>query len=185
MNVIETEIPGVKIVEPKVFRDNRGFFLESYSGRRYESLGIPANFVQDNISFSTRGILRGLHFQNPGTQGKLAFVLQGEVFDVVVDVRLDSPTFGRSFGIYLNMENMRQLWIPPGFAHGFQVISETALFCYKCSDYYQAENEWSLLWNDPELNIDWPIKAPILSTKDSNAKRLREFDRTAFVMDLK
>lgn len=175
MDVKETEIPGLKIVEPKVFGDARGYFLETYSARRYADAGISQNFVQDNISFSGRGILRGLHFQNPGVQGKLVTVLQGEVFDVAVDIRHGSPTFGKWFGLFLNGENKRQFWVPAGFAHGFVVTSELALFSYKCDDYYNPQSEYSLLWNDPDIGISWPIELPKLSLKDEKARRLRDF----------
>jgi dTDP-4-dehydrorhamnose 3,5-epimerase len=175
MDVKETEIPGLKIVEPKVFGDARGYFLETYSARRYADAGISQNFVQDNMSFSGRGILRGLHFQNPGTQGKLVTVLQGEVFDVAVDIRHGSPTFGKWFGLFLNGENKRQFWVPAGFAHGFVVTSEVALFSYKCDDYYNPQSEYSLLWNDPDIGISWPIELPKLSHKDEKARRLRDF----------
>lgn len=176
MKVIDTEIPGLKIIEPKVFGDGRGFFMETYSMRRYAEAGIPNNFVQDNISLSAKGILRGLHFQQPQSQGKLVTVLLGEVYDVAVDVRHGSPTFGRWFGIYLNEENKRQLWVPPGFAHGFQVTSDKAMFSYKCDAYYNPESEWSLLWNDDDIGIKWPIDDPKLSSKDQSAKPLRSFE---------
>lgn len=176
MNIIEIEMPGVKVIEPKVFRDGRGFFVESYNERRYVAAGIPNHFVQDNVSLSSRGILRGLHFQSPGAQGKMVSVLLGEVYDVIVDLRPDSPTFGKSYGINLSQDNMRQLWIPAGFAHGFQVTSESALFSYKCDAYYSPETEWSLLWNDPDLNIAWPIPDALLSAKDKAGQRLRDFD---------
>lgn len=175
MDVIETSLPGLKIIQPKIFGDTRGYFLETYSAQRYMDAGIPGKFVQDNVSFSARGILRGLHFQNPGFQGKLVTVLQGEVFDVAVDVRHNSPTFGKWFGLYLNEETKRQLWVPAGFAHGFVVTSDTALFSYKCDAYYSPQDEFSLLWNDPDIGIDWPIDQPILSQKDQKARPLRDF----------
>ncbi len=177
MNVIETDLPGVLIIEPRVFGDERGFFMESWNGRRYEELGIPAaklRFVQDNLSFSARGVLRGLHFQNPQPQGKLVWVLQGEVFDVAVDIRVGSPTFGRWTGTTLSAENKRQLWVPPDFAHGFVVTGEVALFSYKCTDYYNAQTERSVLWDDPDVGIEWPVEEPTLSEKDSAAQPLRE-----------
>jgi dTDP-4-dehydrorhamnose 3,5-epimerase len=172
VNVLETDLPGVLILEPKVFGDDRGFFMETWNGRRYEERGIPNTFVQDNLSFSARGVLRGLHFQNPQAQGKLVSVLHGEVFDVAVDIRRGSPTFGRWTGVTLSAENKRQFWVPPDFAHGFVVTSEDALFSYKCTDYYAPEHDGSILWNDPEIGIDWPVESPTLSNKDANAPPL-------------
>jgi dTDP-4-dehydrorhamnose 3,5-epimerase len=180
MEVKDTEIPGLKIIQPKVFGDSRGFFFESYSADRYRKAGIEAQFVQDNVSYSRRGILRGLHFQNPGAQGKLVSVLKGEVFDVAVDVRVGSPTFGKWLSLLLNEENKTQFWIPAGFAHGFLVTSETALFSYKCDAYYSPQNEFSLLWNDPDLGIPWPDIPPQLSAKDEKALRLRDFEKHQF-----
>ena len=174
MNVIETDLPGVLIVEPKVFGDERGFFMESYNAGRYGEAGLPDRFVQDNLSFSRRGVLRGLHFQNPQPQGKLVSVLQGEVFDVAVDIRVGSPTFGRWTGVSLSAENKRQFYVPPDFAHGFVVTSDVALFYYKCTDYYAPHAEGSVLWDDPEIGIEWPIEAPTLSEKDRAAPTLRE-----------
>ncbi|MEW6635334.1 MAG: dTDP-4-dehydrorhamnose 3,5-epimerase [Actinomycetota bacterium] len=179
MNVRETGLPGVLVIEPRVFGDERGFFMESWNGRRYEKLGIPNRFVQDNLSFSQKGVLRGLHFQNPRPQGKLVSVLVGEVFDVAVDIRVGSPTFGRWTGAYLSAENRRQLWVPPDFAHGFVVTSEGALFSYKCTDYYAPEHDGSILWSDPEIGIEWPVESPILSEKDRNAPALREMPEGA------
>ncbi|BBL80618.1 dTDP-4-dehydrorhamnose 3,5-epimerase [Rubrobacter xylanophilus] len=173
MRVLETELPGVLLVEPDVFGDERGFFMESWSGRRYREAGLPERFVQDNLSFSRRGVLRGLHFQHPRGQGKLVSVLRGEVFDVAVDVRRGSPTFGRWVGVSLSEENKRQLYIPPGFAHGFVVLSEAALFFYKCTEYYAPECERTVLWNDPEIGICWPVEEPVLSEKDREAPTLR------------
>lgn len=177
MNVIETELPGVLIVEPKVFGDSRGFFLETFNARRYAEHGIALPFVQDNLSFSARGTLRGLHFQNPQTQGKLVSVLHGEVYDVAVDVRDGSPTFGRWAGVTLSAENKRQFYVPPGFAHGFCVTSETALFSYKCTDAYAPQAEGSVAWDDPDLAIPWPVSVPLLSPKDAAAPRLRDVPR--------
>lgn len=174
MNVIETDLPGVLIVEPKVFGDERGFFMESYNAGRYGETGLPDRFVQDNLSFSRRGVLRGLHFQNPQPQGKLVSVLQGEVFDVAVDIRVGSPTFGRWTGVTLSAENKRQFYVPPDFAHGFVVTSDVALFYYKCTDYYAPHAEGSILWDDPEIGIEWPIESPTLSEKDRVAPTLRE-----------
>ncbi len=174
MKVIETDLPGVLIIEPKVFGDERGFFMESWNGRRYEKAGLPGHFVQDNLSYSTHGVLRGLHFQNPNPQGKLVSVLRGEVFDVAVDIRVGSPTFGKWTGTTLSAENKRQLYVPPSFAHGFVVTSEAALFFYKCTDYYVLASEGTVLWNDPEIGIEWPIAEPHLSDKDRLARPLRE-----------
>lgn len=153
------------IIEPKVFGDHRGFFMETYAVNRYSQLGIPA-FVQDNCSFSRKGILRGLHMQTPA-QGKLVQVLQGEVFDVAVDMREDSPTYLKYEGVILSGDNHKQFWIPPGFAHGFYVLSETALFYYKCTEYYNPRTEITVAWNDPKINIEWPLQGePIISEKD-------------------
>ncbi len=174
MNVKETKLPGVLIVEPDVFGDERGFFLETWSTTRYEEAGIPGPFVQDNISFSTKGILRGLHFQHPQSQGKLVQILSGEVVDVAVDIRAGSPTFGQSVSEALSGTNHRQMYIPPGFAHGYCVTSETALFSYKCTDFYSPATEGGIIWNDPDLGIDWPTDEPILSAKDSDYPRLKD-----------
>lgn len=177
MNVIKTEIEGLFIIEPKIFGDARGYFLESYNRKRYEDLGITGEFVQDNLSFSSRGVLRGLHYQLPLAQGKLVSVPMGEVFDVAVDIRRGSPTFGRWFGLTLNCENKRQLWVPPGLAHGFVVLSETALFSYKCTEYYAPEHERCIHWNDPEIGIKWPLTDGIkLSAKDQAGVRLADMD---------
>ena len=174
MNVISCEIAGLLIIEPIVFGDGRGYFMESWNQKRYSEVGLNSDFVQDNVSFSRRGILRGLHFQNPEPQGKLLNVLQGEVFDVAVDLRKSSPTFGRWHGLTLSAENKRQFFIPPGFAHGYAVTSETALFTYKCTAFYSAQNELTLAWNDPEVDVQWPVKDPQLSEKDARGLRLRE-----------
>lgn len=179
MNVIETSLPGVLIIEPKVFGDARGFFMETWNGARYEEHGIPNHFVQDNLSYSARGVLRGLHFQNPNPQGKLVSVLEGEVFDVAVDIRVGSPTFGEWTGVTLSAENKRQFYVPPDFAHGFVVTSEAALFSYKCTEYYAPSSEGSVLWNDPEIGMDWPIEQPTLSDKDRAAPPLREMPEDA------
>lgn len=171
MKVIDTKIPDVKIIEPSVFGDERGFFMETWQQKKFEELvtGKPTHFVQDNHSKSKKGILRGLHFQTENTQGKLVRVVSGEVFDVAVDVRKNSPTFGQWVGEYLSAENKRQLWIPEGFAHGFYVTSEEAEFIYKCTNYYDPKSEVSIKWNDDMLNIKWPSgEAPILSIKDKN-----------------
>ena len=175
MNVIKTKLQGCVVIEPTVFGDDRGFFLETFQAERYADLaGITSPFVQDNHSRSARGVLRGLHFQNNKPQGKLIRVVKGEVYDVAVDIRQGSPTFGQWEGIILSEENKTQLWVPPGFAHGFVVLSDIADFEYKCTDYYDPSDEGSILWNDPELNIPWPIDNPKLSKKDANAKKLAD-----------
>ena len=172
MKVIDTRIPDVKIIEPSVFGDERGFFMETWNQAKFEELvtGEPTTFVQDNHSKSKKGILRGLHYQTENTQGKLVRVVSGEVFDVAVDIRKGSPTFGQWVGEYLSAENKRQLWVPKGFAHGFYVTSDEAEFVYKCTDYYNPEAENSILWNDDALSIQWPINiGPLLSGKDNKA----------------
>lgn len=175
MRVIDTAIPGAKIIEPKVFGDERGFFLETWQSQRYADQGIPPGMVQDNQAYSSRGVLRGLHVQHPHAQGKLVQVLRGEVFDVAVDVRRGSPWFGQWVGVLLSGENKRQFWVPEGFAHGYYVTGEDALFTYKCTALYQPQNEVSVAWNDPGIGIEWPLSAgPILSQKDSEAAPLRE-----------
>ena len=171
MKVQSTQIPGVLIVEPTVFGDDRGFFLESFNEREMRNIGIDAHFVQDNHSHSQRNVLRGLHYQINQSQGKLVRVVSGEVFDVAVDVRRDSPTFGKWVGVELSAENKRMFWLPPGLAHGFVVLSESADFLYKVTDYYAQEFERTILWNDPDLGIDWPLAGqPILSAKDAAGK---------------
>ncbi|BCR24081.1 dTDP-4-dehydrorhamnose 3,5-epimerase [Aquipseudomonas alcaligenes] len=174
MKVIETQLAGVLIVEPKVFGDHRGFFLETFQVERYRDAGIGMSFVQDNHSRSQRGVLRGLHFQRTRPQGKLVGVSRGAVYDVAVDINPDSPTCGQYVGVELNDENHRQLWVPPGYAHGFCVLSEVADFQYKCTDYYQPEDEGGLLWNDPDVGIPWPVAEPQLSAKDQLNPRLRD-----------
>jgi dTDP-4-dehydrorhamnose 3,5-epimerase len=171
MKITETPLPGVRLIELDSFGDARGYFFELYQARRYLDAGILP-FVQDNFSHSIKDTLRGLHFQEPHPQGKLVQVLYGSVFDVAVDIRNGSPTFGRWFGVELSAENKRQLWIPPGFAHGFCVTSSTADFFYKCTEYYVPEADRSIAWNDPALGIPWPTKAPQLSKKDAAAKPL-------------
>jgi dTDP-4-dehydrorhamnose 3,5-epimerase len=166
MKVYETRLPGVYLIELRVFPDPRGFFMETWQAARYRQAYIPGPFVQDNYSYSTQGVLRGLHYQLQHPQGKLVYVLEGEVFDVAVDIRRGSPTFGRWVGEVLSRDNHRQLYVPPGFAHGFCVLSEAAHFLYKCTDFYAAEDEYGLRWDDPALSIDWPISAPLLSEKD-------------------
>ncbi|MGY5368428.1 dTDP-4-dehydrorhamnose 3,5-epimerase [Enterobacter oligotrophicus] len=175
MLVHDTSIAGCKIIEPKVFGDERGFFLEVFEKKRYaEILGEDISFVQDNYSRSRQNVLRGLHFQKTFPQGKLVRVVRGEVFDVAVDIRPDSPTFGKWEGILLSESNKKQFWVPPGLAHGFYVLSEIADFEYKCTDYYHPEDEGCLLWNDPEVGISWPAEQPILSEKDANGLLLKE-----------
>ena len=174
MKVIETNLPEVLILEPRVFGDARGFFLETWQRERYRQAGIDVDFVQDNLSFSGRGVLRGLHFQNPNAQGKLVQVLQGEVFDVAVDIRRGSPTFGQWTSVTLSSDNKRQFYVPSDFAHGFCVISETALFSYKCTDLYNPEAECAIRWDDPAIGIDWPVTNPSLSEKDEKALALHQ-----------
>lgn len=174
MKVLPTKLDGVRIIEPNVFEDSRGMFMESWHHQKYKEAGIPDVFVQDNISHSRRGVLRGIHFQNPGQQGKLVSVLRGAVFDVAVDLRVDSQTFKQWVGIELSAENRRQLFVPPGFGHGFSVISEDALFVYKCTDYYRPDSEHTLRWNDPEIGIEWPDLAPTMSDKDASAPLLED-----------
>ena len=174
MKFLQTELPGVVLVEPDVHRDGRGFFLEAYHARKYREGGIDAVFVQDNHSRSSRGILRGLHLQTRRPQGKLVRVVTGEVYDVAVDVRVGSPAFGRFVGVRLSAEDQRQLYIPPGFAHGFAVLSEEADFEYKCTDFYDPGGELSIAWNDPAIGIAWPLSAPSLSAKDAAARPLAE-----------
>ncbi|EMB5919144.1 TPA: dTDP-4-dehydrorhamnose 3,5-epimerase [Klebsiella pneumoniae] len=175
MKVIDTKIADVKIIEPKVFGDSRGFFLETFEKKRYqEMLNIEYDFVQDNHSRSTKGVLRGLHYQTQNAQGKLVRVVRGEVFDVAVDIRPDSPTYGEWQGVILSEENKTQFWIPPGLAHGFLVLSDIADFEYKCTDYYNPGFEGCLIWNDPDVGIKWPELTPLLSEKDQCGKRLKE-----------
>lgn len=174
MNVIETALAGVLIIEPKVFGDQRGFFLETFQTERYREAGIDLPFVQSNHSRSQRGVLRGLHFQRSRPQGKLVSVSRGSVYDVAVDINPDSPTCGQFVGIELNDENQHQLWIPPGYAHGFCVLSDVADFHYKCTDLYYPEDEGGLIWNDPDVNIPWPLEAPNLSAKDQCNPTLRQ-----------
>lgn len=174
MKVVETKLPGVLILEPKVFGDHRGFFYESWQKTRYEEHGIIGEFVQDNVSYSRKGVLRGLHFQNPNSQGKLVSVIQGEVFDVAVDIRVGSPTFGQWEGVVLSGENHKQFWVPEGFAHGFCVLSDTAYFTYKCTMEYSPHNEGGIRWDDPELGIEWPINEVELSYKDQIYPNLKD-----------
>jgi dTDP-4-dehydrorhamnose 3,5-epimerase len=173
MNVLTTPLPGVLVIEPKVFGDARGFFVETWQAERYAEAGLPP-FVQDNLSLSAHGVLRGLHYQEPDAQGKLVQVLEGEVFDVAVDIRMGSETFGQWHGVTLSAENKRQFYVPAGFAHGFVVTSERALFAYKCSELYRPEHDHSLRWDDPALAIEWPVDQPTLSAKDSAAPALND-----------
>jgi dTDP-4-dehydrorhamnose 3,5-epimerase len=177
MQVIETTIPGVLIVEPKRFGDNRGFFMETFQLERYKSVGIGRPFIQDNLSRSTYGVLRGLHFQNPNAQSKLVSALRGRVLDVAVDVRVGSPTFGKHVAVELSEENGRQLFVPRGFAHGFAVLSETADFFYKVDNIYSPSDEMVLRWDDPALGIDWQLSDPKLSARDAAAPHLAAMDQ--------
>jgi dTDP-4-dehydrorhamnose 3,5-epimerase len=172
MNVIQTNVPGVVIIEPKLFGDHRGFFLETFQAERYASHGIRGPFVQDNLSRSARGVVRGLHLQNPRPQGKLVMVLRGRILDVVVDVRLGSPTFGHHVAAEINDEDHRQIWVPRGFAHGFAVLSESADFFYKCDNLYRPSYEIVVRWNDPAIGISWGIESPVLSARDAAAPLL-------------
>lgn len=183
MNVIKTAIPDVLIIEPKVFGDERGFFFESFNQAKFEAaVGRKVNFVQDNHSKSAKGVLRGLHYQNPNPQGKLVRVTQGEVFDVAVDIRPSSKTFGRWVGEILSAENKRQLWIPEGFAHGFLVLSDTAEFLYKTTDFYAPEYEGCLRWDDPLLSIKWPLnESPRVSSKDENGQLFSEIFKVKII----
>ena len=167
MKVLPTSLEGVLLIEPSVFEDKRGFFMETYQKETYMELGIDHDFIQDNLSYSVRGTLRGLHYQLPHAQAKLVQVITGEIFDVAVDIRRGSPNFGKWTGVHLLDKNRRQLYIPEGFAHGFCVLSETAVFMYKCSDFYAPDCEGGILWSDPDIGIDWPIENPLLSDKDN------------------
>ncbi len=174
LNVIETSLPGVLLLEPKVFADERGFFMETYHVARFRQLGIDVNFVQDNHSRSLRGVLRGLHYQEPNGQAKLVRCTQGALYDVAVDIRVGSPHFGKWVGAELTEENKRMLWVPVGFAHGFCALTDNADLVYKCTALYDPKSDRSILWNDPDLGIPWPIAAPLLSPKDAAAPRLKD-----------
>jgi dTDP-4-dehydrorhamnose 3,5-epimerase len=174
MRLCETALPEVGIIEPDVHADTRGFFLETWNARRYRDLGLPDRFAQDSLSRSVGGTLRGLHLQHPYGQGKLVYVLEGEVFDVAVDVRTGSPRFGRWAGVVLSADNKRQVYVPPGFAHGFCVTSEVALFAYKCTEPYHPETEIGVLWSDPDIAIEWPATDFTLSARDAALPRLRD-----------
>jgi dTDP-4-dehydrorhamnose 3,5-epimerase len=177
MKVTQTRLPGVLIIEPEAFGDARGFFLETFSQKRYEQAGIKLPFVQDNVSLSAKNVLRGLHFQYPKGQGKLVQVLSGEVFDAAVDIRAGSPTFGQWVADNLSVSNHKQLYIPPGFAHGFCVLSDTAIFSYKCTEYYDPAAEGGIIFNDPDINIPWPVQTPIVSVKDTRCPRLKDIPK--------
>ena len=177
MNIIETTLPGVLVLEPKIFPDSRGFFLESYNQKRYNESGIINEFVQDNLSYSIKGTLRGLHYQYPHSQAKLIQVFSGEVFDVAVDIRNGSPTFGQWYGTILSSENKNQFFIPKGFAHGFCVLSDHALFSYKCDDFYAPDCEHGIIWSDPFLDIGWPIADPVISDKDAGLPTLKDIPK--------
>jgi dTDP-4-dehydrorhamnose 3,5-epimerase len=176
MKVIQTSLPGAVVLEPQVFGDARGFFYESYNEAKYRDAGIDRRFVQSNVSRSARGVLRGLHYQWPNPQGKLVSVLEGEVYDVAVDIRQGSPSYGQSVGVMLTADNHRHFWVPEGFAHGFCVLSEFAIFSYQCTALYDAKADASILWNDAELGIDWPLSEPLLSDKDRKAPLLKNVD---------
>ncbi|HLV65452.1 MAG TPA: dTDP-4-dehydrorhamnose 3,5-epimerase [Polyangiaceae bacterium] len=177
MEALDLELSGLKLIRPRVFRDPRGFFLETYHASRYKAAGVPVDFVQDNHSRSVRGTLRGLHYQSHPGQAKLVRVASGRIFDVTVDIRPESPTFGRWQGLYLDSEEHHQLFIPVGFAHGFCVTSEAAEVLYKVSSPYEASTECTIAWNDPDIGIDWPVQEPLLSTRDQSGERFRDFAR--------
>jgi len=176
MQAIKTEVDGVLVLEPRLFGDERGFFLETYQFARYAALGMGRPLLQDNLSRSNRGVVRGLHLQNPNPQGKLVTVLRGKVLDVALDVRRGSPSFGRHVAVELSEDNRRQIWVPRGVAHGFSVLSETADFFYKCDGYYSPKDEIAVRWNDPTIGIDWKVKEPSLSAKDAAAPLLAEIE---------
>ncbi|MFT5112458.1 MAG: dTDP-4-dehydrorhamnose 3,5-epimerase [Parasphingorhabdus sp.] len=176
MQVIETALPGVKVVEPTVFEDARGFFMEVYHREKFAEAGLPEHFVQDNHSRSEYGVIRGLHYQYPQWQGKLVRCVRGEIFDVAVDIRADSPHFGQWHGEILSEKNRRQLYVPPGFAHGFCVLSDIGEVTYKCTSIYKHSDDAGIRWNDPDVGIDWPIKNGSLSEKDANAPLLKEIN---------
>lgn len=179
MKIHPTHLDGAVIIEPKVFEDTRGFFLETYQETRYREKGIICSFVQDNLSYSIKDTLRGLHFQYPHSQAKLVSVIKGEVFDVAVDIRKGSPNYGRWVGVTLSSENHRQLFIPEGFAHGFCVLSDDAVFSYKCSEFYYPHAEHGIVWNDPEIGIEWPVASPLLSEKDGRYPLLNDMPESA------
>lgn len=177
MKVLKTELEGVLVIEPDFFPDSRGFFFESYNKKKYEDAGMNFDFVQDNISKSNKGTIRGLHYQvGENSQGKLCQVLTGSVMDVAVDIRTGSPTYGKYFGVELTGQNHKQIWIPPGFAHGFSVLEDNTIFSYKCTAFYSKADDRAILFNDPDLEIDWKTENPIVSEKDLKAKRFKEID---------
>lgn len=176
MKVLETDLPGCLMIEPRVFGDERGFFYESFNLDKLGTHGLAPRFVQGNVSSSSRGVLRGLHYQWPNPQGKYVSVVEGEVWDVAVDIRRGSPNFGRWTGVVLSAENKRHFWIPEGFAHGFVTLSERAVFSYLCTATYAPEADAAIAWDDPELGIDWPVDSPVLSAKDANAPRLADVE---------
>jgi dTDP-4-dehydrorhamnose 3,5-epimerase len=176
LNVINTNLPGVVVIEPRVFADDRGFFLETWNAARFRDAGLPQHFVQDNHSRSRRGVLRGLHYQEPNPQGKLVRCTRGAIFDVAVDIRRGAPTFGKWYGTELSEENKRMLWVPPGFAHGFASLTDDCDVLYKCTSLYDATNDRSIVWNDPDIGIRWPVEEPLLSPKDAAAPRLKDAD---------
>jgi dTDP-4-dehydrorhamnose 3,5-epimerase len=174
LKIIETDLPGCLVIEPRVFSDHRGYFYETFNSNRFGELGLPHEFLQGNVSLSRRGVLRGLHYQWPNPQGKYVTVLDGEIWDVAVDIRVDSPTRGRSAAVVLNSANHRHLWIPKGFAHGFVALSETALVSYLCTETYDAAADSAIRWDDPDLAVDWPVSSPSLSAKDLSAPLLSQ-----------
>jgi len=174
MKVTRCDIAGLLIIEPKVFGDARGFFLETWNELHYREAGLDLRFVQDNMSSSRRGTIRGLHFQNPKAQGKLVWAIEGEVFDVAVDLRRGSPTFGRWHGLSLSEQNRLQFYVPPGFAHGFAVLSDIAVFAYKCTEFYSPKDELTLCWDDPDVGVKWPFADPVLSEKDKKGVRMKD-----------
>jgi len=183
MNVITTALDGVRILEPKVFDDPRGYFMETHHADRYKEAGIDCEFVQDNLSYSVKNTLRGLHYQLPRSQAKLVQVLTGEIYDVAVDIRSGSPTFGKWVGVYLSDKNHQQIFVPVGFAHGFCVMSETAHVLYKCSDFYSPPDEKGIIWSDPDIGIDWPSAGPILSDKDGKYPLLADLTSEQLFQD--
>jgi dTDP-4-dehydrorhamnose 3,5-epimerase len=178
IKVTKTPLSGVVVVKNRVFGDERGFFMETYNQQRFESMGLPSNFVQDNHSRSSKGVLRGLHYQFPQWQGKLVRVVSGAIFDVAVDIRSDSTTFGQWYGIEISEENHLQLYIPPGFAHGFVTLSDSADLAYKCTSLYNAEDDAGIAWNDPDIGIDWPVSDPLVSEKDAAAPPLSKINHS-------
>ncbi len=175
MKRVETGIEGLCVIEPKVFGDSRGFFMETYNERVFKELGLPTNWAQDNLSRSTKGVVRGLHFQEPNPQGKFVRVVTGAVWDVALDIRKGSPTFGKYYGLELSAENKVAFYVPPGFAHGFCVLTDVADFAYKCTALYSPPDEKGIRWDDPDLNIPWPVKDPVLSPKDAKWPTLKEW----------